>query len=82
MCSPEHHPSRDTSASVTASVSGRSLHVADAALIALATVYTQNHYAFDALTGFLVVLVLQCAAIPLLEGRRLTIPWLISESAS
>jgi membrane-associated phospholipid phosphatase len=56
--------------------------VADAVLIALATVYTQNHYAFDALTGFLVVLVLQCAAIPLLEGRRLAIPWLISESAS
>jgi hypothetical protein len=44
--------------------------------------YTQNHYAFDALTGFLVVLALQCAAIPLLEGRRLAIPWLISESAS
>jgi hypothetical protein len=56
--------------------------VADAVLIALATVCTQNHHAFDALTGLLVVLAGQCAAIPLLEGRGVAIPRVISEPAS
>jgi membrane-associated phospholipid phosphatase len=46
----------------------------DAALIGLATVYTQNHYAFDVLTGVVVVLVLQGAAAPILRGRRIAIP--------
>jgi membrane-associated phospholipid phosphatase len=55
--------------------------VVDAVLIALATVYTQNHYAFDALTGFVVVLLVQGAVIPLLEGRRLVIPrWPVLEA--
>jgi membrane-associated phospholipid phosphatase len=46
----------------------------DAALIGLATVYTQNHYAFDVLSGLVVVLVLQGAAAPILMGRRLALP--------
>ena len=46
----------------------------DAVLISLATVYTQNHYAFNALTGLLVVLVLQGVAAPMLNGHRWTMP--------
>ena len=52
--------------------------VADVVLIALGTVYTQHHHAFDALTGFVVVLVLQCAVTPLREGRQMVMPGLIS----
>jgi membrane-associated phospholipid phosphatase len=47
---------------------------ADAVLIALATVYTQNHYAFDVLSGLFVVFVLQAAAAPALMGRPLVLP--------
>jgi membrane-associated phospholipid phosphatase len=48
--------------------------VVDAVLIAIATVYTQNHYAFDVLDGIIVVLLVQGLAIPMLNGRRVWIP--------
>ena len=42
-----------------------------AALVALATVYTRNHYAIDAVAGALWAILLQVAVVPLLlQGRK------------
>jgi membrane-associated phospholipid phosphatase len=55
--------------------------VMGAVMIALATVYTQNHYAVDVVAGYAVVLALQSVVAPALEGGSgRTGSWLIARS--